>query len=64
MAVKDPKSWAETNGTGDRNGFLAIGGVAGWVIANVGTLAIMALCPVIAIYLCVISLKIRSPRLL
>ena len=46
------KTWAETAGTGDRHGAWGLGGTAGNVIAYTGTIALLLLCPCVAIYLC------------
>jgi len=45
------KSWADSAGTGDRAGFLGVGGLAGAVLQNAGALGLLATTPAFAIYL-------------
>lgn len=43
--------WAVTNGVGDRTAVWAIGGAAGKLLHRLGTLFIMCLFPVIAVFM-------------
>ena len=45
------KSWAETDGTGDRDGFLGFTGAIGQAISLMGTLSLLICCPAIVILL-------------
>lgn len=45
------KSWADSAGTGDRSGFLGVGGVAGLVLQYAGAGGLLATTPAFAIYL-------------
>ena len=45
------KSWADTAGTGDRSGFLGVGGLAGVVLQYAGAGGLLATTPAFAIYL-------------
>ena len=51
QATEKIRSWAETHGTGDRKGVWGISGAAGTALSVVGTLALMACCPMFAIYM-------------
>ncbi len=48
---KPGKSWAETDGTGDRDGFMGFSGAVGKAISLMGTLSLLICCPVIVILL-------------
>jgi hypothetical protein len=43
--------WAVTNGVGDRTAVWAIGGAAGKILHRLGTLFIMCLFPVVAVFM-------------
>ena len=45
------KSWAETDGMGDRDGFLGFSGAVGQAISLMGTLSLLICCPAIVILL-------------
>jgi hypothetical protein len=45
------KSWADTAGTGERSGFLGVGGLAGLVLQYAGAAALLVGSPAFAIYL-------------
>ena len=51
QTVDKVRSWAESNGTGDRKGVWGINGAAGTALSVVGTLALMLCCPMFAIYM-------------
>ncbi len=60
------RSWAESNGTGDRKGVWGISGAAGTALSIAGTLALMFCCPMFAIYMWVfsfLSLQARTCKL-
>jgi hypothetical protein len=48
---KPGKSWAETDGTGDRDGFMGFSGGVGKAISLIGTLSLLICCPVIVMLL-------------
>ena len=48
------KSWADTAGTGERAGFLGVGGLAGLILQYAGAAALLIGSPAFAIYLCVV----------
>lgn len=43
--AKTGKSWAETNGIGNRDGFMGLSGALGRAVATIGTLALLICCP-------------------
>lgn len=43
------KSWAESDGTGDRNSFLGLSGTLGKLVSVVGASILMVICPAFAI---------------
>lgn len=49
--VEKVRSWAESNGTGDRKGVWGISGAAGTALSIAGTLALMFCCPMFAVYM-------------
>lgn len=51
QTVDKVRSWAESNGTGDRKGVWGISGAAGTALSIAGTLALMFCCPMFAIYM-------------
>lgn len=51
QTVDKVRSWAESNGTGDRKGVWGISGAAGTALSVAGTLALMFCCPMFAIYM-------------
>lgn len=55
QTVDKVRSWAESNGTGDRKGVWGISGAAGTALSVAGTLALMFCCPMFAIYMWVVS---------
>lgn len=50
-APKSKQSWADSAGTGDRTGFLGVGGLAGTVLQYAGAGGLLATTPAFAIYL-------------
>ena len=46
------KSWAETDGSGDRNGVWGVSGAAGEVLALIGTILLVVCCPFVALLTC------------
>jgi hypothetical protein len=49
--ARSSKSWADSAGTGDRTGFLGVGGLAGTVLQYAGAGGLLATTPAFAIYL-------------
>ncbi len=45
------KTWAETDGTGDRNSVWGLSGAAGKAVAWLGAAALMIACPAFAIFM-------------
>lgn len=45
------KAWADTNGTGDRHGFLGLSGTLGVIAAYLGAVALMIVCPAFNAYM-------------
>lgn len=43
------KTWAESDGTGDRNSFLGLSGTLGKLVSVVGASVLMVICPAFAI---------------
>lgn len=46
-----PKTWAETDGTGDRNSVWGLSGTAGKMAALAGAAGLMVACPAFAIFM-------------
>mmetsp|Transcript_29310 Transcript_29310/g.73636 ORF Transcript_29310/g.73636 Transcript_29310/m.73636 type:complete len:477 (+) Transcript_29310:213-1643(+) len=60
VSAAGKKSWAESAGVGDRDGFMGLSGAAGQAIALLGTLILLLGCPAFVIILWYINCKLNG----
>mmetsp|Transcript_9693 Transcript_9693/g.17455 ORF Transcript_9693/g.17455 Transcript_9693/m.17455 type:complete len:477 (-) Transcript_9693:77-1507(-) len=58
--ANNAKSWAETSGVGDRDGFMALSGASGQAVALLGTLALLLCCPAFVFVLWYINCELSG----